>query len=739
MLRKFGVFAVASLFCLPLAARSASTISGQIIDPTHVPVVRANVLLLAPDHHKLVQTLTDEEGHFVFHESCPTGCTVEVQLTGFDTTQVAVANLGQPVELRLAPVRENLIVSANRMETPTVQVGSSTTVITAQEIANRQAVMLSDLLQTAAGSTVIRSGTPGSATSLFMRGGESDYTKVLLDGIPINEPGGIFDFSNFSADNLDRIEIVRGPQSALFGSDAMTGVVQIFSRSAPEEYMRPHLQLDLDGGRFHTFHGNANLDGHFRGFDYDAYFSRFQTDNQIKNNGFWDSTAGFNLGYALSKNAHLRWITRAAESRAGTPGQSAFAPPIDDAYYRRTDGYTGMSLTDQTSEHWDQRVAYTYERSRQISRDLGLDPPYTPTFNGLTAPYEFFDYTSDYHDDTRRQHFDYQSNLSLGSGDKHEGRHIFTLAFDWDRETGYIGDPTSGSLPTHALRNDFGGTFQYQAVFGRLYLSNGVRVEDNSSFGQTVIPRSSAAYLLRQGSGMLGTTKLKFNFGLGIKEPTFLESFSPDPTFLGNPNLRPERERGFDFGIEQRVWNDRAKVEVNWFDNRFRDLIEYEITSFSPFAGTYFNLNGTKANGAEVIVETAPVHGLAITAEYTYLNGWITASSTPDDPIYGVGKQLLRRPRHSGSVGVTWNWKRLNVTSTTAYVGRRVDSDFVGFFPPLTSDNPFTKWNLAWSYEINRHISYTGVVDNLLDRSYMEALGYPALPISYRTGARFRF
>ena len=722
-----------------LVAQAADSVSGRVLDPTHAPVARAGVRMLSSGRVEIARTFTDQQGHFTFPERCSPDCIIEVQLAGFRSKRVPVSSEELAIELALAPVQESLIVSATRTETPTSQIGSTTTAISAEEIADRQSLMVSDLLQTVAGAAVTRSGAPGAVTSLFVRGGESDYTKVLLDGIPINEPGGYFDFSSLAADDLDHIEIVRGPQSALFGSDAMAGVVQIFSRCSTAETPRPQLEFDLDGGKYDTLHGNANLDGRFRAFDYDTYFSRFQTDNQGQNDAFWDSTGGFNLGYALGERAHLRWITRADESRAGTPGQTAFEPPITDAFYHKTDGYTGLSLSDQTNRFWDQRLTYTYERSRQVSEDFGLDSPYYPSYDGHTSPVEFFDYPSDFQNDTRRQHLDYQSNFSLGTGDKRQGRHIFTFAFDWDRETGFIGDPLSGTLPTHALRDDFGGTFQYQTILGKLFLSNGVRVEDNSSFGQTVIPRSSAAYLLRQSGGGLGTTKLKFNFGLGIKEPSFLESFSPEPSFLGNPNLRPERSRGFDFGVEQRIWNDRAKVELNWFDNRFRDLIEFETVSFSPYVGTYFNLNATKANGAELILETAPFKGLKITSEYTYLNSWITQSSTPTDPIYGVGKGLLRRPRHSGSLGVTWNWRRLNVTSSTVYVGRRPDSDFADLEPPLTSNASYTNWNLAWAYRINGHVSYVGTIENLLDRTYMEALGYPALRIAYRTGARIRF
>jgi outer membrane cobalamin receptor len=234
---------------------------------------------------------------------------------------------------------------------------------------------------------------------------------------------------------------------------------------------------------------------------------------------------------------------------------------------------------------------------------------------------------------------------------------------------------------------------------------------------------------------------LKFNFGLGIKEPSFTESFSPEPGFLGNPNLRPERTRSFDFGVEQRLWNDHAKVEVNWFDNHFRDMVQFVSLGFDPdsglFLGTFANLNRTKANGAELIVDTVPVRSLHLTANYTYLNSAIVHSATPTDPVSGIGKSLLRRPRHSGSLALAWDWRKLTLSSTTVYVGRRMDSDFLGL--GLTSSSPYSKWDIAWAYHITKQIAYTGVFENLLDRSYMEALGFPALRATYRTGLRVQF
>ncbi|PYY02158.1 MAG: hypothetical protein DMG63_01435 [Acidobacteria bacterium] len=292
--------------------------------------------------------------------------------------------------------------------------------------------------------------------------------------------------------------------------------------------------------------------------------------------------------------------------------------------------------------------------------------------------------------------------MTLGAGDRHWGEHIFTFAFDWERESGFLFDRLNGGVPNRARRDNFDGTFQYQAALGRLFLSNGLRVEDNGSFGRTVVPRSSAALLLRQGGGTLGATKLKFNFGLGIKEPSFTQSFSQDPAFLGNPDLRPERSRAFEAGVEQRLMADRAKIEVNWFDNNFRDLIAFQTLTFVPFTGTFLNINATHARGVEFLAQAVPLIRVHITAEYTYLSTRVEKSSTPTDPILGVGKPLLRRPKHSATFSAAYEWRKTRLSSNLVYVGRRADSDFEALFPPLTSNSPYTNWNAAGSYQVSK-------------------------------------
>ena len=729
---------LAVVFSISVHAQTSQTITGTVTDPDHAAVPAASVRLFSRDGAHLAHTLTNQQGQFSFQQPC-NACSVEIQLTGFVTQRVRASREEMYIELHVAPVEEHVIVTANRSETPAVFVGSSTTVISKDEIAARQALVVSELLQSTPGVAIIRSGGYGASTSLFTRGGDSDYTKVLLDGIPLNEPGGAFDFGSLSTTNIDHIEIVRGPQSALFGSDAMTGVVQLFSARGESETARPQISFNLEGGNLNTINAGASVSGQTGNFDYNVFWSRFSTDNHGVNADFADSTAGTNLGWNLGKTK-LRWILRDDLSRGGTPGQTAFQPAITDAYAHRGDGYSGISIENQTNRFWNQRLTYTFDRSRQRSRDLGLDPPYVPSFDGSTAPFEFSDFADDFVSDTRRHQLDYQSNIALGSGGSDWGQHLFTLAFSAEKEIGAIGDRLSGpASTTHNSLHEVGGVFQYQAIIGRLSLTNGFRVEDHSLFGRTVNPRSSIAYLLRQGGGDFGATKLKFNFGLGFKEPSLVDLFSPNPEFLGNPRLRPERNRSFDFGVEQRIWEDHAKVEINWFDNRFRDLVEFEITDFQKFEGTFFNVNAAKANGAEIILETTPRSGLKLTATYTYLNTLITQSSTPADPIFGVGNGLLRRPRHSGSLGAIWNWRKLTTSSNLVYVGRRVDSDFEALEPPLTSDPSYTRWDLAGSYQFTKHFTYVGVITNVLDRSYMEALGYPALPIAFRSGGRFTF
>ncbi len=739
------------LFSAPATAAQApptGVLSGSVVDPNRDALPRATVRLLQADGTETARVLTDSQGRFRFDGLAPATYTLSAELLGFErVTQSVPAGEAVELVLPLAPVREEVVVTATRTEAPSGQLGPSTSVLTADDIDRRQLLSVADGLRIIPGAAVARSGGLGSTTSLFVRGGESDYNKVVLDGIVLNDAGGAYDFTNLMTENFEQVEVVRGPQSALFGSDAMASVLQLFTRRGRSETPRPHILLSAEGGNNDTWRTRAGLAGEGGPFDYSAHWARLSTDNREPNNVFHNTSLSTNLGLTLGERAALRLIARGELGRVGTPGQTAFGRPDLDAHLRRRDADVALAFRHQTTSAWEQQVRYSFAQSRQLSRNLLLDPPFVPMFEGRIAecfdflgnfgPCTFFDFPGDFLNHQRRHHVGYQSDWRAGSVDRPTGQHILSFAFEWDREQGFLGDRLSPGSEVNAQRDNLGWVAQWQALWKNLFLTVGGRIEDNDSFGTSAIPRVSLAYFLRPGGTRWGATKLKANFGLGIKEPNLLESFSPGPFAFGNPDLAPERARSFDFGVEQRFWRDRGKLEVNFFDNRFRDLIAFEITSFVPFVGTFFNVGRTRARGSEVVLELAPGAGLRGRGSYTFLNSRVTESGTVFDPVFEEGNQLLRRPKHTGTVELFWDWKRLSVASTTLFVGRRTDSDFS--LLGLKESEGYTKWDLAWSYRSSYRVTYFGVVENLLNQDYMEVLGFRALKLTFRAGARLEF
>jgi vitamin B12 transporter len=737
---QWPLFCFLLVFLTGAAAGRAATLQGTIVDPAGAELPGATVRVLGVPNEEIAHTVTGERGQFRFRGLASGTYTLKVSLTGFHAT-TAKAATGENVHLvlPLAPVHESVVVTATRTAAATSQLGASTSVVTQKQIVDEDTPLASDLLRPLPGVTVVRNGAPGGVTSVFVRGGDSDYNKVLLDGIPLNLAGGAFDFSSLATGNLSRVEVVRSAESALFGSDAMTSVIQLFTRRGSKETKRPHFSFSGEGGKNATWDGRGSVTGGDGPFDYALEAGKSSTQNQVPNDFFHVATISGNFGLKLGKATTLRAIMMGNFSLAGTPGQTVFGPPITDASYRQGMGYGAFSVHNQTTSSWDQQVTYTYSRSRQISLDLGQNSPFTPAFDGRTAAYPYYDYATNYLDDEWRDHVSYQSDWEGSPFGGRFGQHVDTFAFDWDGERGFMVDRFAQDPATRAQRDNFGYTFQDQMLWGRLSLGNGVRIDDNGSFGTVVVPRSSLAYQVRRGGDFWGATTLKFNFGLGVKEPSFLQSYANSPYFVGNPNLAPERTRTLDYGVEQRFWKGRGRLELDRFDNLFRDQIAYETTNFETFTGSYFNIGRASAKGAEISLELAPVRGLRAMGSYTYLDSKVIESGNPDSPALQAGRWLLRRPRHSASLQIFWNWRRMNVTSTTMFVGRRQDSDFLGLQPPLIWNNGYTDSNLSWSYRAFGHMTYYGLVGNLFNQKYMEVLGYPALKRTYRAGIRLEF
>jgi vitamin B12 transporter len=271
-------------------------------------------------------------------------------------------------------------------------------------------------------------------------------------------------------------------------------------------------------------------------------------------------------------------------------------------------------------------------------------------------------------------------------------------------------------------------------MWASVFVTGGVRFEHNASFGNATVPRVSAAWYVHNGDGAAGATRVHASAGRSIKEPTILQSYSLNPFFLGNPDLAPERARGVDAGVEQRFAKDRVRVDVTWFDNRYKDIIAL-ATDPATFQAQYFNIGLTRARGAELSGDVAIAEGIRVKAGYTFTDSEIL-KSTSDSPVFQVGNPAFRRPRHAGFADVAWTGRRATVDLAGSFVGSRVDSDFSALVPGIESNDGYTSWDLRASVPLARRVSITGAIDNLFDSDHMEPLGYPVLGRAVRLGVR---
>ncbi len=711
-------------------------ISGRVVDATGEAIPRVPVTLSRADGTTVAVAVADDRGRFTFAQACP-ACVVSAALPGFQPAATAVNTTADlRLTLALAPIRESVVVTATRSTAPTSQVGASVTVFDEAAIERSGAVLVGDLLRQAPGVAVVQNGGRGAVASLFVRGGENNYTKVLLDGIPLNEPGGSFNFGGLTTGHVERVELVRGAQSAIFGSDAMAGVLQLVSHRG-RAGSRPEWRGEVSGGGY----GSQTLRGQVSGgtgrLTYSAFGAHQATDNRVPNSRSESDTASITAGFTFSPALRATMVGRWEAGDTGTPGQTAFGRPDLDASFTQDHRVGGLTL-EHTAGRVSQRLTYALAWSRQRSTNLETDPPYTPAYKGRTAPFEFFDFTYDAGSTFRRHHASYQADLRLTHGGVLAGAELFTLAADWDGERGDLRDYLAGTQATPS-RDNVGVTLQHQHVSARLAVTTGLRFEDNASFGRTVVPRVSVSWLVRPGGSRLGATRLTANAGTGIKEPTLRQSFSLSPFDRGNPELEAERSRTVDVGVQQRLLDDRVRVDVTAFDNRFRNQISTRTISFSPYLAQYVNVGTTDARGVELGIELAPVTGLRVVAHHTMVDSEIIDRASEFSDVLAPGRWALRRPRHSGAATVFVDRGRWSVDVGAVWLGRRSDSDFSSLVPAITEAPGYSLWHGQAAVRLSTIAVLFARVDNLTDVDYMEPLGYPAWRRSAQAGLRLKF
>ena len=681
----------------PLSARQLSSITGCVQDSTRAAIPGAAVILTGSDGAGRFQTQADDKGCFNLSGLRSGKYRLQIFAEAFSAYEADIA-LEDPIRLEdivleIHPIQAEVVVTATRNLAPANTLGSSVDVIDRSRIEASHIQTASDLLRNIGGLAVVRTGNAGGITTLFTRGGNSDYTKILVDGIPVNQPGGTYDFAYLPADNISTIEVVRGPQSALFGSDALTGIVQMFTTrgTAP-----PEAEYSLEGGNYGTLKQSTALRGAWKRLDWSNTFSRLDTDNIQPNNDYRNAGYFGNFGFALDSKQTFRGTLFHVSSRIATPGVNApgftsFGPNDHAENLERAAGVTYSALV---SSRLTQHLAYRY---------------YDHDYNYFSA----FGVSNIAH---KRHRAEYHGDVALALGS------TFAYGVDFDRE-----DANVAGVPH--LRNNTGYYAQQQVrAWDRLDLIGGIRIEDNTTFGVSANPRFGASMRVRPD------LRLRFSAGTGIKEPSFIQNFSTNRFFRGNPNLIPERSRSWEAGVEQSFSKNRITADLAWFDNRFRNLIQ--LVSQPDFSGLYQNIGRNLARGAELRMR-ARVRQLLVEANYTYLDGHIQESTQRSYP-FRPGDPLLRRPRHSGDIAITWIGPKWSAQWSTRTAGRRADSDFFTYRLPLTSNPGYSISDGSLTYEFRRFGSVYLRVENIFNRDYQEVLGYLSLRRSFVAGTRIR-
>jgi vitamin B12 transporter len=632
----------------------------------------------------------------------------------FAVSLAASENRTLDLRLEIERLSENVVVTANTQPLEINQTPAPVDLIGHQEIAERQAVSLPDLLATQTGVSLARTGTIGGLATIFIDGGNSNFTKVLIDGTPVNEFGGAINLSNFTLDNVDKVELVHGAESALYGTDAMSGVIQIVSHRG--ETRIPELNLFAEGGSYSSARGGAQLSGLLGAFDYSAAGSYNETAGQGVDDEFLNRSFAGNFGYRFSDSNQLRLTIRSNSSFAGTPGQTLFSSipfAVDPtAYDNLKQLSSNVTWSFRTGSHWSHQVSGLESRI--------LDTNAFPDFS-LFATDQF-----------NRSGFLEQSTYSFRQG-------AATAGYQYEVENAY---PNSlGGV--HARRNNQAGFLDARwQPLSRLTLGAGARAEDNSNFGTRVVPRVGAVYALRYSQGFWGDTRAKISYGQGIEEPTVFESFSTDPCNPGNPSLRPERSRTLNVGLDQFFSGTRFRVSTGFFADDFRDLINQEqgapnSACFTGFVMNLFNTDLSRARGVNWSGEARLNHWLVLKANYSFDDSRVLKTVPTAPAVEQPGNHLLRRPVNSGNLWLNANYRRLNFNIAGYFSGRRTDSDFLGL--GLTSNPGYARFDVATSYDFTRGFSFYGRVANLFDKQYQEALGYPALGRDFCLGLNYRF
>jgi vitamin B12 transporter len=580
---------------------------------------------------------------------------------------------------------EGIVVSATRIETPEEESPASVSVIRSEDLEVKQIRRVAEALREVPGLSIVETGTPGQLTSLFTRGLRSEHTQVLLDGIPINQGlAGLFNFADLTTDNIDRIEVVRGPQSTLYGPRALAGVVQIFTKhgSGP-----PQTEFTAEAGSYDTFREILQSSGSVQQFDYSVGLSRFDSDFARPNNQYRLTNGIANVGWSPNEQLRISSLFVYSLADTGSPNTIFDPRPLDNLL---TEKWLFAPHVDyKPVDWWEHKLIVSYDHERQVNN---------PNEDGFVGPTRalFKRFTVDYQNDLKPA-----SWLILTSG-------FFYSEVDAGQERPFISQ-AFGPQPTFISdHTEESAAFLQASItpFKGLNLIAGGRYDHFNQFGDVWTYRFAGSYFIAKTD-----THLHASVATGFSPPT-----SQDKIFGNNFGLEPERDLGWDLGVEQRFCNGRVSAGLTYFHNDLSNVI-----GFNGLFET-LNLGAARTQGVEAELRVTPVADLTVMASYTYLDAQNTSAA---DISQLPGARLPRRPRNEAYISASYLWcKKLRTTVEAKFVNAREELNFGG---PNFDIEDYAFVNFAAEYEINSHLKIFARVDNLTNEHYSEVFGFPNL------------
>ena len=608
-----------------------------------------------------------------------------------------------------------VVVTATRIPTHADGVPVAVTVIRGTELRERGLLTVADALRSVPAASVVTTNAFGSQTSLFLRGGQSNYVKVLIDGVPQNAPGGAYDFANLTTDNIERIEVVRGPVSVLYGSDAVTGVVQIFTRDGGGPTQG---RVAASGGTYGSGALDATISGGDERATYALSVSRFSSDGLDSiNNQFRNEVLSGRVRLHPDRRTDAALSVRYSDALYHFPRDYRGVVVSNNQHQLERGPSVGLDLGHAFSDRVEGRLTAAWHRAN-YQYAIGKNGP----ADTMTFPYASSDWIT-------RVGVDARANVRLPARD------VLTVGTALEREA-MAGTTLDGS------RSRTNGAIYVQGVTSPerpVDVTIGARLEDNERFGTYATYRAGVSVRLADGVRAIAS------LGSGFKEPSFFENFATG-FVRGNPDLRPEHSRSWEAGLEYRV-PGRAVLRGTYFGQRFVDMIDYNATPVSG-ESNYSNVARASADGLELGARLMPEGRFTVAASYTYLSATVTRSGfdSSSGALLAAGQSLVRRPKHSAWLDFAYgSAHRGTVSLAMAYVGERQDRDFSVPSSPRVPLPSYVRVDFAAELDVllpqgsAPGVAISGRVENLLDHPYEEVKNFPARRRTIFVGGELHF